>query len=323
MQTMMRPRRSAGMLAVMLAGAVTACSDAPVQPSSSSADGALASVGAPRGGYYYRSIDVPGAMWTAVMRMNARGDMVGSFRDATGTHGFLRIDDTYEVLHYPGAVATQARGINEPGTVVGSYSMGGKMNGFVLADGEYSTLNVPGANQTVLWDINANGVISGEYQSAAGGPWYAFVWRRGEFDFIEIPNATMSAGFGINLRGEVVGHYRLADPTQPGGATKMFGFVWRDGEVTQLDFPVPNGMSCAQGIGDQGSAVGHYADLATGIVHGYVWRGGSFTGTLRVPDAHQTYPLSMTPNGVVAGYYLDATWAQHGFVAEPLGQPGH
>ena len=41
----------------------------------------------------FRSVDVPGAISTAVFAINARGDLVGFYDDATGKrHGFVRRD---------------------------------------------------------------------------------------------------------------------------------------------------------------------------------------------------------------------------------------
>ena len=40
-------------------------------------------------GSAFTTIDVPGAMTTAILDINARGDIVGYFRDGTGSHGFI------------------------------------------------------------------------------------------------------------------------------------------------------------------------------------------------------------------------------------------
>lgn len=298
------------------------CAESPLQPARFDVAGDASALTAPREGYEYTVIDVPGATWTQVLRANARGTLVGVFANATGTHGFVRHGAEFHVLDYPGAAATIARGINERGTIVGSYLLAGKSHGFVFDGQTYTTLDVPGANQTTVWDIAANGAIAGDYQAAAGQLARAFVYRDGVFEPIAIPGAAMSGGFGINLRGEVVGHYRLVDASQTSGMSKMFGFVWRDGELTQLNHPVPNGMSCSQGIGDQGAVVGHYSDLASGIVYGYLWQHGEFAATLRAPGALETYPTSITASGMIAGYFWDASSVRHGFVAEPLNPSG-
>ena len=37
----------------------------------------------------FTTIDVPGAVATAAIGINAQGDIVGEYSDAGGTHGFL------------------------------------------------------------------------------------------------------------------------------------------------------------------------------------------------------------------------------------------
>jgi hypothetical protein len=274
----------------------------------------------PAEAYQYTVLNYPGATWTQAFRMNTRGDVVGFYADTTGMHGFVLRGRNYESISFDGADMTHARGINDRGDIVGDYVVDGIVHGFLLSNGRFTTIDVLDAIGTRLWDINASGEISGEYQASADGPWRAFTWRKGEFRPVTIPNATMSAGFGINNQGEVVGHYRLPHPG--GGATKMLGFLWRDGDVTQIDYPVPNLMSCASGISSH-AIVGHYQDSVSRIVYGYVWQDGEFTAILRVPYAAQTYPFVITPSGTIAGYHWDATAANwRGFVAEPLNRAG-
>jgi hypothetical protein len=311
-------------LAALLAAAVlnAGCENqAPTETALLTPEEAAAAARKPAQGYQYSVLHFPGATWTRAYRMNTRGDVVGIKVDQDGMHGFLRRGDRYEDITYPDAVMTHPYGINERGDIVGNYMPESGVNrGFMLSRGRFTELNVPGANGTVLWDINARGEISGEYQAVPGGPWHAFTWRNGEFAFLAIPDGTMSAGFGINNDGDVVGHYRL--PAAGGGVTKMFGFIWRNGEVTHLDYPVPNAMSCAMGI-SMHAVVGHYQDSSNNIVYGYVWQDGAFTATLRVPEAAQTFPTSITPSGAIAGYHWDAAannW--RGFVATPQNQAG-
>lgn len=77
------------------------------------------------------------------------------------------------------------------------------------------------------------------------------------------------------------------------------------------------------GIGSHGVAVGHYWDVASDIVFGYVWHDGVFLTTLRVPDARETYPTSITPSGTIVGYHWDTeAWNVRGFIAEPLNPTG-
>lgn len=79
--------------------------------------------------------DVPGSASTGAWDVNARGEVVGVYRDNTGlTHGFLWSDLRFRTLDVPDAVATRAFGINSQGLVVGSYTdTANKVHGFVAA----------------------------------------------------------------------------------------------------------------------------------------------------------------------------------------------
>jgi probable HAF family extracellular repeat protein len=77
--------------------------------------------------------DVPGSASTAAWDVNARGEVVGVYRDTTGTqHGFVWSDLRFRTLDVPGAVSTRAFGVNSHGLVVGSFTdTTNKVYGFV------------------------------------------------------------------------------------------------------------------------------------------------------------------------------------------------
>lgn len=65
---------------------------------------------------------VPGSTLTSAWDVNARGEIVGVYRDAANRfHGFLRIGDRYQSVDVPGATATRTFGINAGGDVVGAF----------------------------------------------------------------------------------------------------------------------------------------------------------------------------------------------------------
>jgi hypothetical protein len=274
-------------------------------------------------GYDYQVILVPGSTATRVDGMNARGDFVGRYLAGGRWYGYLFRQGRYETIDIPRSTATFANGINERGEIAGTYQLDGVWRGFVLRHGQFTTIEFPNAAVTRIWDINSNGALAGEYQLEVPGTTYAFFWRAGVFTDLDIPNSTMSGGFGINNRGEVVGHYRLADPAAPGGSTKMMGYVWRDGHVTHVDHPgsAGLGMSCLLGIGVHGEGLGHYLDPTTKKVFGYLWLDGVFGPDLQAPGADETYPVVITPSGVIGGYFLHYDpvqgTQQRGFIATP------
>jgi len=50
----------------------------------------------------YTQIDVPGATTTVIQGINAAGDVVGSYNDSNGSHGFLLSSGVFTTIDYPG-----------------------------------------------------------------------------------------------------------------------------------------------------------------------------------------------------------------------------
>jgi uncharacterized membrane protein len=74
---------------------------------------------------------IPGSTSTAAWDVNPRGDIVGVFQNASGTHGFLMSASGYTTIDFAGATATRAFGINARGDIVGTYVQGGVTHGFL------------------------------------------------------------------------------------------------------------------------------------------------------------------------------------------------
>src|SRR5690349_4516059 len=53
--------------------------------------------------------------------INASGQILGSYSDAPGIHGFLLDNGSYTKLDVPGSTHTEAYGINAAGQIVGHY----------------------------------------------------------------------------------------------------------------------------------------------------------------------------------------------------------
>jgi probable HAF family extracellular repeat protein len=82
---------------------------------------------------------------TEASGINDSGQIVGVYRDAVGSHGFLFENGSYTTLDVPGSTYTEAHGINASGQIVGNYSDGHTTHGFLLDNGTYTTLDVPGS----------------------------------------------------------------------------------------------------------------------------------------------------------------------------------
>jgi uncharacterized membrane protein len=262
------------------------------------------------GDFDYTAIDYPGATRTWVFGVNSESDVVGRYLDGTAWRGFMLRDGVFTTFTYPGAPKTTGLGVNSRGDIAGTFlDSGGKGHGFLLADGRFTEIAIDGGVDVYAYDINDSGVVLGRYEDVDTHEWVNFLWRDGKHVTLPLPTVAWAEAVGLNDRGEVVGHFvKAGDDTN-----HMIGFLYWKGSFTAVDYPQANAMACFQGISDTGDVVGH-VQLGQ-IVYGTIWAKGTFAGTLRVPGAKGTYPHGMTPSGVVAGYSVDVSGYQHGFVA--------
>jgi probable HAF family extracellular repeat protein len=136
------------------------------------AAGALAAPPAAHAQFAYTPIEPPGALHASAHGINAAGQIVGLYDDATGaTLGFVYAGGSFTSFAVSGARATFASGIDAAGRVVGSYhaEQGGTPgpHGFVYADGAFTVLDVPGARSTSADGMNDAGQIVGAYVDGA------------------------------------------------------------------------------------------------------------------------------------------------------------
>src|SRR5437667_368976 len=84
--------------------------------------------------YTFTPIDVPfaGVTATEANGSNSAGQIVGTYNDANGTHGFLDTGGMFVPVDVPftGVLNTFAEGINDRGQIVGFYSVGTTIHGF-------------------------------------------------------------------------------------------------------------------------------------------------------------------------------------------------
>ena len=121
--------------------------------------------------FKFVTIDFPKAVATNSTGINARGDIVGNYRDASGvTHGFLLAEGIFSTIDFPNATLTSARAINARGDIVGRVlGPSGDEHGFLLRDGNFTQIDFPGASATTARGINNDGDITGRHAAA---------WRR-------------------------------------------------------------------------------------------------------------------------------------------------
>src|SRR5437867_3347127 len=74
---------------------------------------------------------VPGSTATSAWDVNPAGEVVGSYRDSVGVHGFILTADGFMAVNAPNAANTRVYGINTGGALAGSFDVGGRTSGFM------------------------------------------------------------------------------------------------------------------------------------------------------------------------------------------------
>jgi uncharacterized membrane protein len=261
----------------------------------------------------YTTFAFPGAVLTAIFRLNNRGQMVGTYVDAGGgtpggfTHGLLLEDGVFTTIDVPGAsgpLETEILGINNQGQMVGTYRDGEDViHGFLLDDGVFTTIDHPDAvRETVLLGINNRGQILGGFVDA-GGIRRSFVLDRGGFTVFAFPGASRTAGFDINDRGQIVGFY--VDAVGPG-----HGFLLDRGTLTTIDIPSDAGHRPTQvtGINNRGQMVGVFI-TTEGVVQAFLRDKTGAITSIDHPDAVMspgqsgTAALGVNERGEIVGVF--------------------
>jgi hypothetical protein len=249
------------------------------------------------------------ALSTSVQAINAAGDIVGSYTDTTGSHGFVLSKGILTSIDVPGALMgvggtlpTGATGISPSGDMIaGSFTA--------------PVSSAPFGSPAYCPAPNAFPCSKG------------FLYSRGKFVTLLFPLASPSGGYHlgsvpqrITPDGDIYGCFH--DDT----GLSMFGAVWSrlgdislaagGGELGASDplaaTGVPNSMNHGGTPGGQ-TVVGHWTDAAN-HTHGYIVRNGEFH-SFDVPGSSSTSINDINPGGLFVGVYR--TDKNHGFVQLP------
>jgi hypothetical protein len=110
----------------------------------------------------FTTIAFPQATGTEANGINDKGEVVGTYFDSAGQHGFYLIGTTYKTIDLKGAVTTTARGVNNAGliTLFGPNSKGTFLS-FTFNGRTFKRYSVPKAGPlgTVIQTPNNNGDI--------------------------------------------------------------------------------------------------------------------------------------------------------------------
>lgn len=259
----------------------------------------------------FKTLDVPGASQTWIYGINQSGEIVGTYTDGSGTHGFTYRGGWFSNIAHPSAPnATVARAIDDAGEVVGSFNNGNNQ-GFLLSGGVFTTITPPGVfNADVLFGITNNSVYGQMIVGSAGLS--SFLDNLGTFSTINDPASTFTFANGINAAGKIVG--------EVDDVNGEHGFVDFQGTFTTFDVPNSIGTT-AYGMNTLGTIVGGFRDNNGGHPHGFVDFPGvtpQFT-TIDYPGiaaGAETTVYGTNGFGVLVGAYRQQVLGPyHGFVA--------
>jgi uncharacterized membrane protein len=293
--------------AALLAG----CSPDRIQGPAPSPGMALVerSQGRPDPEFTYTVIEVPGALATVAFGINAQGDIVGNYVDASfRSHGFVLRDGAFTTIDFPNAGYTDARGIGPNGEIVGTYRMPGEPtvnnHGYLLAKGEFSRIDYPGHINTIPQRILPDGTLLGcrhdhdTMESMRG----ITIDREGSSEIAEF--ASMNNGATPDGK-RITGLYTNMD-----AGNRTEGYIIEDGVFTP--FIVPGSTSTAAwDMNPAGAIVGNYRN-ASGF-HGFVRVDERYL-TLDVPGATATRAFGINARGDVVGSFISGGTTR-GFLA--------
>jgi probable HAF family extracellular repeat protein len=257
----------------------------------------------------WKTIDVPGSIYTVVSGINQNSDLVGNFVDESGTqHGFLFSDGTFETIDPAGSIETLASGINDNRKVVGEYYETGFIGHGFLFDGvNYTTLDFPGATQTTAGGINNAGFVVGGYIDAQGKA-HGFEWQNGSFTTVDVPGAAGTFSFGINNRNFISGTYQILRRSRLENHAYVLNSTGGFRDI--------GAKLSANGINDSKVVVGS-GGSGRSKVYGYrfalktkVFR------RMRFPGMPFTWCYGINNKLEIVGFYDDLDASRHGFIWE-------
>lgn len=162
--------------------------------------------------FTFTTIDVSrsGTTGTSVFGINGSGDIAGTFRNATGNHGFIRFSGgiTGFIDGPPGTSNASVRGINDQDQIVGDYQDASGIHSGAAAASPRSMVREP--LQPAHPTINNAGTIVGGFSD--GHAFHGFVrFSSGLTGIIDGPTGTTNTVVrGINDQGAMVGSYQDA-----------------------------------------------------------------------------------------------------------------
>jgi beta-lactamase regulating signal transducer with metallopeptidase domain len=259
-------------------------------------------------GFTFAAIRPPGATAATARGINNVGRIVGSFADASGTHGFVYGNGAFTTIDVPGSTWTIATGINNAGQIVGAYGPGGETGnrGFLLSGGSFSSLDFPGSLDTVANGINNKGQIVGTYLGGDGLR-HGFRLSAGTFTRIEGPDHVGGSAEAINDSGQIVG--------MTGSGAIAAAFVLNGNTFVKLPTALST-FASARGVNNLGDIVGQDGG-PQGSFRGFL-RSGGIDSPLSLPESPFAWNVQgINDLGQIVGEFTDQSGRTLGYLATP------
>jgi hypothetical protein len=270
----------------------------------------------------FAALDVPGADSTEVHGVIRTGpllqyvEVVGTYHDLHGTHGFVWSRGQFTLLNYPGAHDTWTLGINGRQEIVGVFAgSDGVQRGFHYAGGTYTKITCPFSRGFGLANVGPNAINDGGTIVGDDGP-AGFARSGGECVFPIRRNALYINA--INNNGKAAA--TIVDAANTTHGQTLLPLSANENE-TQVDFPGA-AATWLTGINDVDGLVGYYryGTRFFASTQGFVFTNGTFA-TLDYPGAFRTEPFAIDDplpgfgSYDVVGAYSGLFGANHGFIA--------
>jgi probable HAF family extracellular repeat protein len=183
-----------------------------------------------------------------------------------------------------------------------------------LAQYNFKVVDFPGATQTNIFAIDDLGKYVGAwYDSNANG--HAMYFDGKTLATLDpngpIGTAPQSYAYSLNNVGQISGGFIGPD-------NNYHGFIYRNGKITQVDFPGGNNTQ-AYGVNDLGDVIGVYQD-SNSQYHAFTLINGHYKNA-DLPGGLLTVPFSVSDRQIVVGQYANvAHTIGHGFFEIPGGK---
>jgi probable HAF family extracellular repeat protein len=256
----------------------------------------------------YTQIDVPGAAVTLATGINKAGEIVGSYVDALGGHGFLLQNGVFTTIDYPGVQYSYAERLNDKGQIVGLAEPIGYV--YDVPTQTFTAISYPGAAYTFPLAINNTGTLAGYYQVIKNGQFVTIGFEMTGSTFRDIlpPGADGASPQGITIGGRVVGYAYFRSKA----ANLNFGVA----QSQYRAITIPNAPGAlVYGVNPEGTAVIGTYDALSGLT-GFVYQNGILQ-SLSFPGSITTEAYGINAAGQVVGYFIDSSFQTHGFLWTP------